>query len=69
MHERNFASKLVMRLDVMKLNDLLCKWGHRKKRQSKTTIILLANNFVAIIHLFEYNELYVSVRTIGKENM
>ena len=47
---------MVMRLDVMALNDVLCKRRHRTKRQSKTTKILLANNFVAIIQLFEYNK-------------
>ena len=33
----------------------LSKWRHRIRCQSYTTIILLANNIVAIIHLFEYN--------------
>ena len=48
--------KMVMRWDVMALNDVLCKWRHRTKRQSKSTKILLANNFIAIIHLFEYKK-------------
>ena len=38
----------------------LSKWRHRIKRQSKTAIILLANNIVAIIDLFEYNKYSIS---------
>ena len=38
----------------------LSKWRHRIKRQSKTRIILLANNIVAIIHLFQYNKYPIS---------
>ena len=34
----------------------LSKLRHRIKRQSYTTIILLANNIVAIIQLFEHNK-------------
>ena len=36
-HEIQFASKMVMLIDVVSLNDVLCKWSHRTKRQSKTT--------------------------------
>ena len=39
----------------------LRKWRHRIKRQSKITIILLADKFVVIIHLFDYNKYQMSM--------
>ena len=48
---------------VIKRSGIKCclsKWRHRIKSQSWTTIILLANNIVAIIHLFQYNKYQLS---------
>ena len=58
MHERHFVSESITWLDVVALN--VIEWRHRIKHQSQTTIILLANNIVAIIHLFKYNNYQIS---------
>ena len=38
----------------------LCKWCQCAKRQSQTTLILPANNFVAVIHSLQYNKYEIS---------
>ena len=48
----------------------LSKWRHRIKRQLWTTIILLADDIVAIIHLFEHNKYRIStflLKPLAKE--
>ena len=57
---RQSSSESVTSLDVVALNVVYANDVHRTKRHSTTTLKLLANNFVAIIYLFECNKYNVS---------
>ena len=53
LHQNRSRDKTSWHYIMFYANDVI---RSTRRRQSKTTIILLANNFVAIIHLFEYNK-------------
>ena len=61
MHERHFSIRIDKVIRRSGIKCCLSEWRRRIKRQSQTTIILLADTIVAIIHLLKYNKYPISI--------
>ena len=57
---KTFCIRIVHVITRSGIKCCLSKWRHRIKRQSQATTILLANNIVVIINLFQYNKYQIS---------